>query len=411
MTMPSRINDECDRFHTTDAKLAIYTKNSIRNAIAENRITQDDGNLIHEFITETAASGNLKPCRKFKLTSILVQLRGFLPPFRSCTMADVYHAIEKIREAKTPTGKVRFSPDTIADYMRTLKRFSRWLAENGYASGIKLDKLNKIKMPRYGMRTKTAEQMLTPDEVKRIIEACTTSRDRALVAMLYEGGFRVGELGTLRWNQVKFNDWNVVLNVEEKTGFPRYVPLVMSKPYLAQWKNDYPVEIHEDGHVFLTQNTKIQLEYPSVNKQLCVLTERAGIQKPVTPHLFRHSRITHLIQQGYNESIIKKMMWGNLTTQMFRVYAHLTDDDIENEIAKMNGIVINTGKKETRVLDPRQCSRCCTINPPTNNFCATCGLPLTEDYQHEWQATIERLDKIADTPEGKQAAVTELQSN
>jgi integrase/recombinase XerD len=58
--------------------------------------------------------------------------------------------------------------------------------------------------------------------------------------MIYEGGFRVGELCNLHWNQVKFNDWNVVINVNDKTGKPRYVPLVMALSYLAQWRNDYP---------------------------------------------------------------------------------------------------------------------------------------------------------------------------
>ena len=91
--------------------------------------------------------------------------------------------------------------------------------------------------------TKTAGQMLTEDEVRAMIDACQTSRDRAIIATLYEGGFRVQELGTLTWAQVKFDDYGTVVNVDEKTGAPRYIRLVTATQYLIQWKNDFPFPV------------------------------------------------------------------------------------------------------------------------------------------------------------------------
>ncbi len=55
-----------------------------------------------------------------------------------------------------------------------------------------------------------------------------------------------------------------------------------------------------------------------------ITAKRAGITKRVHPHLFRKSRITHLIQQNYQETVIKQMMWGNLAPDMFRTYAVLS---------------------------------------------------------------------------------------
>jgi hypothetical protein len=80
------------------------------------------------------------------------------------------------------------------------------------------------------------------------------------------------------------------------------------------------------------------LSHANISRHLDHITKWAGVQKHVTPHIFRHSQITYLIQQRYNESIIKKMMWGNITTAMFSTYAHLTDVDIENEVAQKHGI-------------------------------------------------------------------------
>jgi len=102
--------------------------------------------------------------------------------------------------------------------------------------------------------------------------------------------------------------------------------------------------------------------------------ERAGITKRVSPHLFRHSRITHLIQQNFQESVIKQMMWGNLNTNMFRTYASLSNADIDDEVLDR----YNVKKKEaskTDKLEPRQCPNCLKIHAPTTKYCA-CGMPL-----------------------------------
>jgi len=99
-----------------------------------------------------------------------------------------------------------------------------------------------------------------------MLNACFTSRDRALISMLYEGGFRVKELGTLTWEQVTFDDHGLIVNVNMKTEKPRYVRMVASAPLLAQWKNDYPCAISPQGMVFIS-NLRRPLKYDSVNTQ------------------------------------------------------------------------------------------------------------------------------------------------
>lgn len=131
----------------------------------------------------------------------------------------------------------------------------------------------------------------------------------------------------------------------------------MAKPYLAQWRNDYPFEPEGDNLVFLSLSSNEPIHYRGLQKKIQKIADKAGIERHIKPHLFRHSRITHLIQKDYNESVIKKMMWGNLTTNMFSTYAPLTDSDIDNEIAKQEGIVTEA-KKENSELEARQCPRC-----------------------------------------------------
>jgi hypothetical protein len=64
------------------------------------------------------------------------------------------------------------------------------------------------------------------EEIKKMVKACESTRDRAILMMLYDGGFRIGELGKLTWGQVSFDTYGAVVNVDEKTGKPRYVRLL-----------------------------------------------------------------------------------------------------------------------------------------------------------------------------------------
>ena len=380
-----------DRFHATDQRYKEYVQRIISNGLANGTITPDEAALITAFITEVESSGSVGASRVFKLYSILTRWRTYIGPYKTNTIQDIYLGINALKMAKKENG-AGLTANTVADYIKFLKRFYFWMIENGYST-VDEKKLQKIHPPPAPQMTKTAEQLLTEAEVKAMIKTCRNSRDRAIITMLYEGGFRISEIGRLRWNQVKFNDWNAVINVDGKTGKGRYIPLVMSRSYLAQWKNDYPRDPTGDAYVFLTATEKKPLQYAGIAKQISLIAQRAHVEKHITPHLFRHSRITHLIQQGYQESIIKKMMWGSISTKMFATYAHLTDTDIDDEIASKNGIATEKPAKE-KLLEPRQCPKCFTINGPTQNFCGSCGLPLTDTAADDQNQVMDDLSRL-----------------
>jgi hypothetical protein len=69
------------------------------------------------------------------------------------------------------------------------------------------------------------------------------------------------------------------------------------------------------------------------------------------------------------------MMWGNLKTDMFQTYAHLSPKDIDEIVIKMQGVDIKPLPKE-RPLAPKLCKYCWEINSPTFNYCGKCGREL-----------------------------------
>lgn len=363
----------------------VYAHRSIDHALAEGRLTDDDATLLEAFITEQQASRGLTTVRINKLIYLLVNWRRFLGPYRTNTILDLYAGINRLKGGINQRGKP-FKQNTLHDHIVLLKRFYLWLIENEIST-VPIKKVKAIKAPDVDRNTKLPEHMLTPEEIRGLIKAAANSRDRALVAMLYESGCRIGEIGRLTWERVTFDAHGAVLTVEDtKCHKTRHVRLVMSLPYLAAWRNDFPFEPKGRALVFIT-NRKTPFQYATTLKILTNLAARAGLTKHVTPHLFRHSRITHLITQGVNESVIKLMMWGNLSTDMFGTYAHLTGRDIDREILGHYGVTVAAEAADTS-LEPRECPGCHTINAPTARYCTTCHRALTG----ESIATIEEME-------------------
>jgi site-specific recombinase XerD len=350
-----------------------YAENSIDKALKIGTLISDDAALIREFIAEIKATKGVCQGRANKLTFNIVAWRKYIGPFRMNSFGDLYIGIDRLNNARHD-GKP-YKRNTKRDLMLVLKRFYRWMIENQY-SLIPEKKIKDIKAPGADRMTKTAAQLYDESEVRAMIGACQNSRDRCIIAVIWEAGLRVEEIGHLTWGQVKFDDFGVVLNVDEKTGRPRYIRIVGATQYLIAWKNDYPCTITPDAPVFLTAQ-KLPLEYGAIAMQLKKIGKRAGIKKTISPHLFRHSRITHMLQEGYSESVVKLTMWGRLDTTMFASYAHLGNADIDNEILEKQGI----RRPETHRSDAmavKQCASCNTVNPSMYDFCSACAEPLDE---------------------------------
>lgn len=393
------------RFHKKDDAYPRMSKSILDLGVTEGRLTERDRSLIREFVGEVGAARSLTPARRYKLTTILAGSRRFIGPFEDLTITDLHEGLERIQTATKDDGTPFFKRNTVADYIRFIKRFVLWTIENGYSS-LPEKKVKAIRSPAYDTMTKTVADLLTEDDVAAMIRAAKTPKDRAMISLLYEGGFRVGELANLRWGDVVFSDWNLQVNTNEKTGRPRYIPLVQSRGYMATWRDAYPGTPTPDAYVFVTSNKHEPIQYQGVVKQLRKAAKKGGVEKHITPHIFRHSRITHLIQQGMNESAIKLMMWGNIGTEMFRTYAHLCNNDIDRSVAQLAGIVIPGEVERSTALKPRQCSRCYTVNTSTSNFCNACGLPLTAQSADSVRSMTEQIE--AD-PRFKRAVTIGLQ--
>ena len=364
-------------FHSIKSE---HAENSIKKSLALGVLTEDDAGLIHEFIAEMQASKNISLARTNKLVFTLVGWRRFIKPFRDLTTADLYGGVAELKSGTSDRGVV-FAQNTQRDFVTILKQFLSWMIENGYST-LPDVKVRKLQAPPRNTMTIVAADLLSPEQITAMVNSSTRSIDRAIIMMIYEGGMRIGEIGAVRWGHLKFDNHGVALNVNFKTGKPRYIRFIMATEHLAKWKSDYPLPIDDDSYVFLTER-KTPLTHASIQKQLSRIAKRAGIEKHFTPKIFRHSRITHLIKEGVQESVIKLMLWGNINTTQFQTYLHLTGSDIDDQMSRHYNITDKGSILKEERMEPRECPACFTVNAPTSNFCNRCGRPLTVDVKED----------------------------
>lgn len=348
-----------------------YMERDIARKVEDKRLTVESASLVQKYFFELDGVGSASEKTLRDWYRALIIWCDYLD-FSTATYYDILRA-------NSALGKKGLKQNTLHVYISQLKRFYTWMASEGYP--VDTAKLQGIRTPPIDKVTKKAGQMLSPADIKKLISTTWRSRDRALFSMMYEGGFRPVELLRLKWGAVKFDDWGAVVNVVgiKKTRFSRFIRLIESVDNLAKWKNDYPLPVTGDARVFVILRSPYKdISYEALSEIMSRIERKASLDKPVTPYLLRHSRITHLVEEGVHESVIKMMMWGTLNTEMLSTYAHVTGEYVDRAILDHYGIREKRAKPRDTV-SPRVCGRCRHVSGSTADFCARCGLGLTDD--------------------------------
>lgn len=182
----------------------------------------------------------------------------------------------------------------------------------------------------------------------------------------------------LRLKHVDFDDYGAVIRVYGKTG-SRRVRLVSSVPHLSNWIEHHPRKGNEDYlwvNVGTTNHGK-RTGYQNARKLLKQIARKAGIEKAVNPHSFRHSRATHLANK-LTEAQMKEYFGWVQGSDMASIYVHLSGRDVDNAILRIHGKLSKDEEKKEEELKTRECPRCYHENSPEARFCNRCRLALDE---------------------------------
>jgi hypothetical protein len=106
------------------------------------------------------------------------------------TIGDVYADLNALQTGTSTLGKP-FKQNTKQDYVQVLRSFCLWLIANKYST-IPEEKIRAIRTPPVDHNTTAPEALLSAEEIKALLTGCRSARDRAIVAVLYESGARIG---------------------------------------------------------------------------------------------------------------------------------------------------------------------------------------------------------------------------
>lgn len=341
--------------------------------LSANAVTKGDYDLILRFLSYKLSFDDIKDTRYYKLCQHLVWWRRYLPEFTACTLDDIILGVGKLKKAKTIKGDL-FSNNVVRDYISVLKMLFSWMEKNNLTE-IRSSDIREIKLP--ARKNKKEITIFKNGDIEKLIEASKRVRDKAMIGLLYEGGFRIGEIGTMVWGQILFDEWGIVVKEDFKTGKKRTLRLATCKQDLIYWRNEYKKfgEPYGDSPIFLNEK-KEPYNYRAIIKHLQRLALRADIKTKFTPHSFRHTRITDLKREGISDAVIGLMMWGDAAAPELGTYNQMNFDDVNNTMLQHYGISSPAVQHE-KIL-PRQCPKCHEINPPRFSFCGLCGEPLDQ---------------------------------
>jgi integrase len=297
-------------------------------------------------------------------------------PYEELNEEDIRHWLE----ALDSNGWER---STVNNVRMGVKHFLRWVHGAASPGDPTPEFLRCIKKKR--IRPELPSGILSKAEVRRMIDACQNQRDRALIFVAYESGCRAGELLSLRLRDVEFDRYGAVLHVRGKTG-ERRIRLIESVPDLQLWISMHPSK-NEAGAPLWPRTRQGKGKPLGINGFADLLNKvarYAGVEKRVHPHLFRHTRATHLARI-LTEAQMREFFGWSKDSKMPSVYVHLSGRDVDSTLLKHYGIRQEEAKVEDGELAPKACPRCGFVNPPSARYCQRCSacLDLTTALQLE----------------------------
>ena len=215
------------------------------------------------------------------------------------------------------------SPRSIARILSGVRSLYYFLLVEGY---IEQDPTELLESPKVGAHL---PEVLTAEEIEAIESTIDQSlpeerRDYTIIELLYSCGLRVSELCELCISDLSLKDG--YMRVRGKGSKQRLVPMSERMVELLEiWlqeRSEMDIKPGEEDYVFLSHRRKKHLSRITVFHNIKMYVERAGITKNISPHTFRHTFATHLLEGGANLRAIQAML-GHESIGTTEIYTHI----------------------------------------------------------------------------------------
>ena len=239
---------------------------------------------------------------------------------------------ENIQEYLYQFSKKKFSERTQARWVSSIKAFFKYLVDDEVRAD---NPATLVEGPKLGLYLPDTLSFVDVERIIKAIDITTElgKRNQCMIEVLYGCGLRVSELIDLKISNINFKE--LYLKVEGKGNKTRFVPLArytadLIKDYIENVRSKYKVNKKCEDILFLNSRGS-SMSRVIVFIIIKELTEKAGISKKISPHTFRHSFATHLLQNGADLRYIQEML-GHSSITTTEIYTHLKNEELREVI-------------------------------------------------------------------------------
>ena len=239
---------------------------------------------------------------------------------------------ENLQEYIFKLSKQKFSERSQARWISSMKAFFKYLAEDE----VREDNPSLLlEGPKLGLYLPDTLSLTDINKIINAIELGTDigKRNHCIVEVLYGCGLRVSELIDIKISNINFKE--NYIKVKGKGNKVRFVPLA---DFTADLLQNYIKEVRSNNKINKKYEDILFLNSRGTSMSRVIvfliikeLTDKAGVSKKISPHTFRHSFATHLLQNGVDLRYIQEML-GHTSITTTEVYTHLKTEELRDVI-------------------------------------------------------------------------------
>tara|TARA_R110002096_G_scaffold101565_2_gene224653 strand:+ start:128 stop:1039 length:912 start_codon:yes stop_codon:yes gene_type:complete len=268
---------------------------------------------------------------------------------------DVNKLIKYLEESKIPASPIKITSETVQQFIYEIAKSVNARSQSRIISGLRSffdylifedyrasNPLELIESPKIGRKL---PDTLSEKEIDKLINAIDLSqvynnvnigqRNKAILETLYGCGLRVSELINLKLSDLFFDEG--FIKVTGKGDKQRFVPIINITQkyiniYINEVRNCIKIKPGFEDTLFLNHNGK-QLTRAMIFTIIKQLGEKIGLKKNISPHTFRHSFATHLLQNHADLRSIQLML-GHESITTTEIYVHLDKSHLTKVVEK-----------------------------------------------------------------------------
>jgi len=279
---------------------------------------------IERSLSDNSVQAYIRDVKKFANYAIPIELSEL-----KVTRVDISNFLAQINQED-------ISARSQARIISGIKAFYKYLIMEDY---LKINPTELIESPKIGLKLPDTLSLI---EIDKLIAAVDLSnkqgeRNRAILETLYSCGLRVSELVNLQLSNIHFKEG--YLKVTGKGDKERLAPIggraiKYLTIYINEVRNHQNIKKGNEDFIFLN-NRGAKLTRVMIFLIIQKLTENIGLKKKISPHTFRHSFATHLIEGGADLRAVQEML-GHESITTTEIYTHLDNEYLRSNIIQFH---------------------------------------------------------------------------